>query len=224
MNKWTPTFPDDDNLNDDFQPPLPAWGNQPYQQPDRLSPGDRDYYGRNHPASQSEPQFGRKWTKAPGFPRTQTEQPSRATNKFDIHSPQFRKEYESLSAEMKAYVQGLGFDPQDSLNEGMANVTLDDSRTSRSPESHERRTPDVHPKGKNAAYRPARFDDEEDEEEDEDEDDYDGGQHQQYSSLYTHNDNRVITKHINSHNVNTENTVDSFNDNSTRTNINKNAR
>jgi len=165
--------------------------------------------------------FIEKMAKAPGLPRAQTEQPSRP---FDIDSPQFKKEYESMSADMKEYVRGLGFDPQDSLNDRMANVTLDDPdlRTSRSPESYGRRTPDVLPKGKNVARGPEYYEEyEEDEEDEEDEDHYDsanGGRHQRY---YTHNDNRVITKHINSHNVNTENTVDSFNDNSTRTNISK---
>src|SRR5258708_657802 len=140
-----------------------------------------------------------KMTKAPGLPRAQTEQPSRP---FDIDSPQFKKEYESMSADMKAYVRGLGFDPQDSLNERMANVTLDDPglRASRSPESYGRRTPDVPPKGKNVARGPEYYEEyEEDEEDEEDEDQYDsanGGRHQRYSSSYTHNDNRVITKHI----------------------------
>ena len=128
-----------------------------------------------------------------------------------------------MSPQLKAYCRDLGFDPQESLTDRMANVTLDDPDLQRthSPGSYGRRTPDVPRKGKHIAHDSESDDSEDDDQLDEaDYDPPNGGQH--YSSSYTHNDNRVITKHINSHNVNTENVVDSYNDNSTRTDINKN--
>lgn len=130
---------------------------------------------------------------------------------------------------MKAYFQSLGYEhtPKDSLNDRMASVSLEDPGVLRScpPRDYERYNPNAARKGKNVADRSSHDSEEEpDEEYDEDEDDdFAPGNSQQFSSSYVHNDHRVITKNVNSNNVNTENVVDSYNDNSTRTNIKKNS-
>jgi hypothetical protein len=145
---------------------------------------------------------------------------------FDIHSAQFRTEYESMSPQMKAYFRDLGFDPQESLSDRMASVTLDDPDRQRSdsPRSFGGRAADVPRKGKKPAPAPEPYDSSSSDEFDGADSDSTNGRIQQQSSSYTHNDNRVITKNINSNNVNTENVVDSYNDNSTRTDIKKSAR
>jgi hypothetical protein len=166
-----------------------------------------------------------KKAKETRFPRAKAQRPVPPRKDFDQTSPRFRSEYESMSPEMKAYIRSLGFNPdtQDSLAKEMGNVSLDDRepQRSRSPGSFGRHTPDDPVVRKGKARRPASYDSDEDEETDSDSPNGDFQQHS--SSSFTHNDNRVITKHINSHNVNTENVVDSYNDNSTRTDIKKNS-
>jgi hypothetical protein len=237
-NDWTPSSSDDDYINEEPQPP--ARRQNPYWQ---QGPGDRDYSGSNEPRLGSTlhltsfirlPPLSNllitdKRAKEAGPLRGKKERPNLPKKDFDQESAQFRREYETMSPEMKAYLRTLGFDrePEDSLDEEMANVSLDDrpAQRTRSPGSFGRHTPDVVPqlrKGKNAAHRSAPDDSDDSDEPDEaDSDSGNGGA--LYSSSYTHNDNRVVTKHINSHNVNTENVVDSYNDNSTRTEIKKNA-
>jgi hypothetical protein len=123
-----------------------------------------------------------------------------------------------MSPKMKEYLESLGHGPRSSLNEGMANVRLS-PQSFGSPGNYGRPTPDAARKG---VHRPASPDSSE-EGQSEDDEDYDAetGDLRQHPSSYVHNDNRVILTNINSNNVNTENVVDSYNDNSTRTDIRK---
>jgi hypothetical protein len=165
-----------------------------------------------------------KSPKATGLPRG-SEQPNRQQMEFDHTSPEFQAQYEAMSPKMKNLLRGLGSadmntDPQDSLNNGMANLGLGASAR-QSPPSR------LAAALKGFTPRPLAVDSEEEEEledDDDDDDDYDdsaAGNLQEYRSSYVHNDNRVITTNVNSNNVNTENVVDSYNDNSTRTDIKK---
>ena len=124
---------------------------------------------------------------------------------------------------MKSLLQGYGFEgiQQDPLNKGMANMDLDDSAPQRPRRSQ------TQPAIKGFIPRPFLPDSDEEMVPEDDESDGDEGvatgDHKQYSSAstYIHNDNRVITKNVNSHNTNTENIVNSFNDDSTHTDIKK---
>jgi len=133
-----------------------------------------------------------------------------------------------MSPKMKEYLRKLGYeyDP-DLLNAGIPNMRLDDPsvQRSRSPGNFGRHTPEAARKGKKSAQRSSFFDSDGEEHFDEDDEDHDSanGDLQQNRS-FTHNDNRVITTNINSNNLHTENVVDSYNDNSTRTDIRKAAR
>jgi hypothetical protein len=110
---------------------------------------------------------------------------------------------------------GTGERPREPRVNGMANVRLN-PQSSSSPRNYGRPTPDAPRKG---VHHPAS----EEGQSRDDEDDYDAenGDLRQHPSSYVHNDNRVVTTNINSNNVNTENVVDSYNDNSTRTDIRK---
>jgi len=225
--RYTPNIPNrppfsDDDVADEYQPPPRA----PY----RSAPGSRDYNGRNPAAMRTQ----RRNTTAPQEPKIprRAERPNRPSDEFDQNSPDFQREYETMSPRMKSLLQGRGFggDRQDSLNQGMANLGLGEPARQRPRRSQT----EVASKGLTPRPFTADSDEEEDTEDDAEDDDSDDdegfatGNRQPYqptststSTSYIHNDNRVITKNVNSHNVNTENIIDSYNDNATRTEINK---
>jgi len=208
-NNWSPPSSDDDdnNFNANYHPPPRSQG--PYRGPDRSIPRNRDPLG--HYPSQSEPRLGSNRPRQ--APRANTERPDYPRKDFHHTSPEFQAEYERMSPKMKDYFKSLGFvpGPQHSLNEGMANMRLDRP----GPQSFSSSGTPGRP------ISPGSGQEEQNEDDEEDDYDADNGDLEQHRSSYVHNDNRVITTNVNSNNVNTENIVDSYNDNSTRTDIRK---
>ncbi len=123
-----------------------------------------------------------------------------------------------MTPKMRAYLRSLGFDrDRVNLNEGRAN---DSGPQSFNYPAYGHRTPADPPfrNGRKAAHRPSSYDF--DEEEPFDAESLEVFE-QTYGRATVFNDNRVVSTNIDSNNVNTTNVQDSYNDNSTRTDITK---
>jgi len=130
-------------------------------------------------------------------PRAKTER-NRSTRDFD-ETDQFQQELESLSPQLREHLEELRRNSsQNSSRERVQNISSDN----RLPRN-----------GNNIQ----QFDEADDD--DHHESDLEEQQLDTSLSSYVHNDNRIITTNINSNNVHTEHIVDSYNDNSTRTEI-----
>ena len=123
-----------------------------------------------------------------------------------------------MTPKMKAYLRNLGFDrDRVNLNESRANDTGPQSFNSPAYGYH---TPADPPSwnGRKAAHRPSSCDFDE-------EDLFDAESSEVFEQTYgratVFNDNRVVSTNIDSNNMYTTNVQDSYNDNSTRTDITK---